>query len=188
MSHIRPALVLLALFTLLTGIAYPLAVTGIGQTVFPSQANGSLVQVGGRVVGSTLIGQNFSGPSYFWPRPSAAGSGYDASASSGSNLGPTSQALVVRTQADVAQLRSTGVVGPIPGDLATASASGLDPHISPASASAQIGRVAANRGISTQQVKDLIAVHTTHPLLGIFGAPAVNVLTLNLALDRAKVQ
>jgi K+-transporting ATPase ATPase C chain len=183
MSHIRPALVLLALLTLLTGIAYPLAVTGIGQAAFPAQANGSLIRDGERIIGSALIGQSFSAPGYFWPRPSAAGAGYDASASSGSNLGPTSAALVERTTADVARLREAGVTGPVPADLATASGSGLDPHISPAAAAAQVARVAAARGLSEAQVAALIGQHTTQPLLGLFGAPAVNVLTLNLALD-----
>jgi K+-transporting ATPase ATPase C chain len=184
MTHIRPALVLLALFTLLTGIAYPLAVTGIGQTVLPNQANGSLIKVDGKVVGSSLIGQSFTGPNYFWPRPSAAGNGYDGAASSGSNLGPTSQALIDRTQAHVGVLRQSGISGPIPADLATASASGLDPHISPQAAGAQVARIAASRGMSAQQVEALVAAHTDQPSLGVLGAPAVNVLTLNLALDR----
>lgn len=184
MEHVRPAIVLLALFTLLTGIAYPLAVTGIGQTLFADKADGSLIRDGERVVGSRLIGQSFTGPAYFWPRPSAAGDGYDAAASSGSNLGPTSAALVEQVTARAGQLREAGVTGPVPADLATASASGLDPHISPAAAAVQVARVAAARGLGEAQVAALVREHTQQPLLGLFGAPAVHVLDLNLALDR----
>src|SRR5690349_19898032 len=145
MSHIRPAIALLVLFTLLFGVAYPSAITGAAQVMFPAQANGSLVTQHGRVIGSSLIAQNFTRPEYFWPRPSAAGHGYDASASSGSNFGPTSQALVDRVRGDVARYRAAGVTGPLPADLVTASGSGLDPHISPVAAEAQIARVAAAR-------------------------------------------
>lgn len=183
MTHIRPALVLLALLTLLTGLAYPLAVTGIAQVAMPAQANGSVITQNGKVIGSTLIGQSFSSPRYFWSRPSAAGSGYDASASSGSNLGPTSAALIERVQGDVTKLRESGVEGPLPADLVTASGSGLDPHISPQAAKVQIARVAAARGLPEARVTALITQHTQQPFLGIFGAPAVNVLALNLALD-----
>jgi K+-transporting ATPase ATPase C chain len=183
MTHIRPALVLLALLTLLTGLAYPLAVTGISQAAFSSQANGSLIVRDGKVIGSSLIGQNFSDPRYFWPRPSAAGSGYDSSASSGSNLGPTSKALVERVEGDVTRLRDSGIKGAIPADMVTASGSGLDPHISPQSAIAQITRVAARRGLSEETVKSLVEENTEQPFLGLFGAPAVNVLRLNLDLD-----
>lgn len=188
MQLIRPALVLLALLTLLTGLAYPLAVTGIAGLTMPAQANGSLIQQKGKVVGSSLIGQNFSGPRYFWPRPSAAGSGYDASASSGSNLGPTSKALVERVDGDVSKLREAGVTGPIPADMVMTSGSGLDPHISPASAKAQLARVAGARGLSQSSVSVLIEANTDQPFLGIFGAPAVNVLELNLALDAMRVE
>jgi len=185
MSHLRPALVLMALFKLLFGAAYPLAITGVAQTVFPAQANGSLLERNGVVVGSALIGQAFAQPRYFWPRPSAAGAGYDASASSGSNYGPTSRSLVERVRGDVARLRDAGVEGSIPGDLATASGSGLDPHISPAAARAQIARVAAARGLNEAQVEALVAQHTKAPFLGVLGEPVVNVLRLNLALDEA---
>jgi len=185
MSHIRPALVLLALFTLLFGIAYPLAITGVAQIVFPWQANGSLIQRDGHVVGSALIGQGFTRPEYFWARPSAAGDGYNASASSGSNLGPTSRALVERVSGDVARLHAAGVEGPVPADLATASGSGLDPHISPAAARAQVARVAAARGMAAADVEALVARNTEGPFLGFLGEAGVNVLRLNLALDEA---
>lgn len=188
MSHLRPALALLLLFSLLFGLAYPLAITGIAQAVFPAQANGSLITRNNVVVGSSLIGQNFARPDYFWPRPSAAGHGYDASASSGSNYGPTSQALVDRVKGDVARYRATGVSGPIPADLATASGSGLDPHISPAAAQVQIARVAAARHMQPEEVAALVRVNTEAPFLGFIGDPAVNVLKLNLALDAASAR
>lgn len=185
MSHIRPALVLLILFTLLLGLAYPLAITGVAQVVFPAQANGSLIERDGRIVGSALIGQGFTQPEYFWPRPSAAGQGYDASASSGSNLSATARPLVERVESEAARLRTAGVVGAIPADLLTTSGSGLDPHISPAAAQVQLARVAAARGMDEDDLEELVVRHTQGPFWGFLGEPVVNVLELNLALDQA---
>ncbi len=180
-SAIRPALVLTLLFAALLGLAYPLLLTGIGQAVFPAQANGSLIYRGDQIVGSALIGQNFAGPAYFHGRPSAAGKGYDAMASSGSNFGPTSQALADRIKGDLAALPSSP--GPVAPDLVTASASGLDPHVSPEAALFQVARIAAERGLPEATIRDLLARQTEHPLLGFLGEPRVNVLMLNLALD-----
>lgn len=180
-SAIRPAAVMTLLFAMLLGLAYPAAMTAIGQLLFPSQANGSLIRQNGRVIGSKLIGQAFAGPGYFHGRPSAAGKGYDAAASSGSNLGPTSRALVDRVGADLASLKSPAAQ--VPPDLVTASASGLDPHISPESALLQAGRVAAARGLSEAALRQLVARHIEHPLMGFLGEPRVNVLVLNIALD-----
>lgn len=182
LKHVRPAVVLLALFTLLTGILYPLAMTGIGQVAFNSEANGSAISRDGLVVGSRLIGQSFTRPDYFWGRPSAAGTGYDARSSSGSNLGPSSQALADRIKAEA---KRYGVpAGDIPPDLLTASGSGLDPHITPAAARFQIARVAKARGLQAEVVSGLIDAHVETPSFGVIGEERINVLELNLALDR----
>jgi K+-transporting ATPase ATPase C chain len=183
-TALRPAISFLLLMTLVTGIAYPLLVLGLGQTIFPYQANGSLIRDGDRVVGSALIGQNFAQPRYFHPRPSAAGSdGYDASASSGSNLGPTSQALATQITERVQAARAEGAAGPVPADMVTASASGLDPHISPANAMAQVNRVATARGMPPAVVHDLVTRSIEGPTLGVLGEAHVNVLLLNRQLD-----
>ena len=180
---LRPALALVAGLTIIVGYAYPAAVTAVAQLAFPAQANGSMITVDGRTVGSTLIGQAFTDPRYFWGRPSAAGDGYDGMASGGSNLGPTSRVLIERIQADVDRLRDANGDAPIPVDLVTASASGLDPHISPEAAAYQVARVAAARGVAIAVVEDAVARHTDGPLLGFLGQPRVNVLGLNLDLD-----
>jgi potassium-transporting ATPase KdpC subunit len=181
LQTLRPALVFLLLFTLLTGVAYPLALTGIGQALFPSAANGSPIIREGQVVGSALIGQTFTREDYFWGRPSAAGDGYNARGSSGSNLGPTSQALADRITAEAERY---GVSArEIPVELLTTSGSGLDPHISPRAANFQAQRVAGARGLSVDAVRRLIETHTEAPIAGILGEPRVNVLQLNLALD-----
>jgi K+-transporting ATPase ATPase C chain len=186
-QQILPGIRIKLFMTLLLGVLYPLAMTGLSQMLFPHQANGSLVTVNGRVVGSELIGQNFSKPEYFQPRPSAAGNdGYDPTASGGSNLGPTSQKLVDRVKISIDKFRKENpdYTGPLPADLVTASASGLDPHISPDSANAQAARVAKARGVSLDQVTRLIAQTAEGPDMGILGDPRVNVLKLNLALDQ----
>jgi K+-transporting ATPase ATPase C chain len=184
LSHLRPAIVLLALFTLLTGVVYPLAVTGVAQLLFPQQANGSLIVIDGQVRGSTLIGQAFTSPRYFWGRPSATGPfPYNAAASSGSNLGPTNPALVEQVQARIQTLQATGGGKQVPIDLVTTSGSGLDPQISPAAAEYQVERVAQARNITAAQVRQLVAQHTQGKFLGVIGEPRVNVLPLNIALD-----
>jgi len=186
LRQMGPALRITLFFTIFTGLVYPAAVTGLCQMFFPHRANGSLVTVNGREVGSSLIGQSFTKPEYFQPRPSAAGNGYDATASSGSNYGPTNQKLIDRVKASVDQFRKDNpdYTGPIPADLVTTSGSGLDPDISPASADAQAPRVAKARDASLDQIQQLIADQTKGRTLGFLGEPRVNVLLLNLALDQ----
>jgi K+-transporting ATPase ATPase C chain len=182
-----PAFRMMLVLTVLTGLIYPGVVTGLCQVFFRDQANGSIVVANGHVVGSSLIGQNFKKPEYFQPRPSAAGNdGYDASNSGAANYGPTNQKLIDRVKASAADFRKANpdFTGPIPADLITSSGSGLDPHISPASAEAQAPRVAKARGITAKQVETLIAQHTEGRDLGLLGEPRVNVLAINLALDR----
>lgn len=179
----RPAIVMTVMFTLLLGLAYPLAMTGIGQAAFPAAANGSLITRDGVAVGSALIGQNFTDAKYFWPRPSAAGAGYDGMASSGSNLGPTSQKLKDRITESVAAIEASGIAGPLPGDAATASGSGLDPDISPAYARLQVNRVATARSLPEDRVAQLVEQSIEGPVLGLLGEERVNVLKLNLKLD-----
>jgi len=189
--RLRPAIALLVALTIVTGFLYPLAVTAVAQVAFPSQANGSFIQTAdGRDIGSSLIGQAFSQPRYFWSRPSAAGvtdtnpGGYDANASAGSNLGPTNQKLIDRITAQVDALRTANGDKPIPVDLVTTSASGLDPDISPAGADYQVARVAKARGMSEADIRAAVARHTEQPFLGFIGQARVNVLLLNLDLDR----
>ena len=195
MQHIRPAIVMIVLMTLLTGIAYPFAITGMAQLLFPWQANGSLIERDGKVVGSAVIGQNFASAKYFRGRPSATTdtdpndatktipAPYNAANSGGSNLGPTSKALIDRVKADSEQLAAENPGQPVPVDLVTTSASGLDPDITPASALFQVPRVAKERNLPEERLRQLVADNTTGRALGIIGEPHVNVLQLNLALD-----
>ena len=186
-KQLLPAVRMTLTLTVLTGLLYPGVVTGLSQLLFPTAANGSLIQQNGRIIGSTLIGQNFARAEYFQPRPSAAGNdGYDPTASSGSNFGPTSQKLADRVKASVEKFRKENpeYTGPIPADLLTASGSGLDPHVSPASAAAQAPRVAKARGVSQERIRQLVAQFTEDRDLGFLGEPRVNVLRLNLALDQ----
>lgn len=186
LSHFRPALTLLLGFSILTGVVYPLAVTGIAQLALPKQAAGSLVTENGTVIGSALIGQPFAAEKYFQGRPSAAGNGYDAGASSGSNLGPTSAKLHGQIKERLAALQASNPGVAVPGELVYASASGLDPDVSPAAAAFQIPRVAQARGVSAEQLQALVAQNTRRRALGFLGEPTVNVLALNRALDALK--
>ncbi|GGP26164.1 potassium-transporting ATPase subunit KdpC [Silvimonas amylolytica] len=188
-SLIRPAFTLFVLLTIVTGLAYPLVVTGLGKALFPQAAAGSLIEQNGQTVASSLIGQSFSGPTYFWSRPSATAPQPDNGlASGGSNLGPTNPALkdAVKGRIDLIRGAHPDQTGPVPADLVTTSASGLDPHISPAAAAYQIHRIAKARGLSDEQVQLLVAANTDGPQWGLFGEPVVNVVKLNLALDGLK--
>ncbi|MBI4910014.1 MAG: potassium-transporting ATPase subunit KdpC [Acidobacteria bacterium] len=185
-AQLKTGLLMTLVLTVLTGLVYPLVVTGLSQVMFRDKANGSLIVRDGKVIGSELLAQKFTKPEYFHPRPSAAGSdGYDAASSSGSNLGPTNKKLADRVKASVEAFRKDNpdFAGPIPADMLTTSASGLDPHISPAAAAAQLPRVAKARGMSPESLRMLVAVHTERPDLGILGEARVNVLLLNLDLD-----
>src|SRR6185295_16691325 len=185
-KQIYPAVAFTVVLTLLLGVAYPLVVTGLAYVIFPAKAQGSLIEKDGKIIGSRLIGQPFGGPGYFHSRPSAAGSGYDATASAGTQLGPTSQKLFetnVKTAADA--LKAENPNAPIPVDLVTASCSGLDPHITPAAAEFQVPRIARERGLKIDEVRHLVGEHTEGRQFGFLGEPRVNVLELNLALDAA---
>ncbi|NML93867.1 potassium-transporting ATPase subunit KdpC [Novosphingobium olei] len=181
-TSLRPALVMTGLFAGLLGLAYPAAITAVAQVAMPQQANGSLIVERGKVVGSHLIGQQFAAPGYFHGRPSAAGNGYDAAASSGSNLGPASQALHDRVR-DALKSTPSSPGSLVPPDLVTTSASGLDPHVSPEAAFLQVSRIAKARGLPEARVRSLVQDHVEGPLLGLLGEPRVNVLELNIALD-----
>ena len=182
-ENLRTAILITLVTTILFGIIYPLGITALAQLLYPAQANGSLIQYNGQPVGSRLLGQTFSSPGYFRSRPSAAGSGYDASQSSGSNLGPTNHQLIDRVKSDVEKLRAENPSAPIPVDLVTTSGSGLDPEISPAAAEFQVPRVARERGMTQADVQTLVIKHTLGRQFGFLGEPRIRVLELNLDLD-----
>jgi K+-transporting ATPase ATPase C chain len=187
MKNLITAILMTIVTTVLLGLVYPLVVTGLAQVIFPDQANGQLIRKGGVIIGSRIIGQPFGGPGYFHSRPSAAGpAGYDAGGSSGSNLGPTNQKLIDRVKADVERLQAENPGKPVPIDLVTTSGSGLDPHISPAAAEFQIPRIARERKMSESEVRQIVNAHTEGRQFGFLGEPRVNVLELNLDLDKAK--
>src|SRR5215510_9751617 len=188
LKQFYPAVAITIVLTVLLGIIYPLVVTGLAQVMFPAKARGSLIEKDGKIIGSRLIGQPFTGPGYFHSRPSAAGTGYDATASAGTNLGPTSQKLMDNVKTAAESLREENPGSPIPIDLVTASASGLDPHITPAAAEFQLPRVAKERGMTVDQLRELIAKHTEGRQFGFLGEPRVNVLELNLELDSRKLR
>jgi K+-transporting ATPase ATPase C chain len=178
------AVLMTVVTTVLLGVVYPLVITGVAQVIFPDQANGQLIERDGKVIGSRIIGQAFSSPGYFHSRPSAAGTGYDATSSGGTNLGPTNKKLIDAVKAAVADAQKENPGAPVPIDLVTSSASGLDPHISPAAAEFQVPRIASERRITEAEVRRLVEANTAGRQLGFFGEPGVNVLELNLALDR----